>query len=260
MGSAGMIKVTVWNEYLHEVQFPEIRANYPDGIHGCIAGFLKDAGMETKTATLEEKDHGLTDEVLNSTDVLIWWGHMAHEKVEDFIVDKVHARVLDGMGLIVLHSGHGSKIFHKICGTNSVKLKWREAGEKEILWNVNPSHPISDGLPEKIIIPQEEMYGEFFHIPKPDDIVFISWFEGGEIFRSGLCFEREKGKIFYFRPGHESFANYFIPELQKVIINAVKWAAPNKSLTEITYGNTEPIVPLRAELNHKTIAGLHESK
>ena len=242
-----MIRVTVWNEYLHEVKVPEIAKLYPDGIHGCIAGFLRKAGMDVKTATLAEKDHGLTDEVLGSTDVLIWWGHMAHGDVEDRIVKKVYDRILDGMGLIVLHSGHASKIFEKICGTETGKLKWREVGEKEILWVIDPSHPIADGIEEKIIIPHEEMYGEFFHIPKPDDIVFISWFEGGEVFRSGICYHREKGKIFYFRPGHESFDVYFIPEIQKVITNAVKWAAPSNKIPEITHGHSEPVVPIAAK-------------
>jgi len=239
-----MISVTVWNEYVHEVNTPEIAKLYPDGIHGCIAGFLREAGMDVKTATLKEKDHGLTDEVLNSTDVLIWWGHMAHGDVEDRIVNKVHARVLEGMGLIVLHSGHASKIFSKICGTETGKLKWREANEKEILWVIDPAHPIADGLEEKIIIPHEEMYGEFFHIPPPDELVFISWFEGGDVFRSGICYKKEKGKIFYFRPGHETYPIYFIPEIQKVITNAVKWAVPCK-MPEITSGHIpQPIVPI----------------
>ena len=235
------IRVTVWNEFLHEVEVEEIREIYPDGIHGTIAGFLKDAGIQTHTATLREPEHGLTEKVLKNTDVLIWWGHMAHGEVEDAIVNRVHARVLEGMGLIVLHSGHASKIFSKICGTSSETLKWREAGEKEILWVVDPAHPIVDGLPEKIIIPHEEMYGEFFGIPAPDEIVFISWFEGGEVFRSGLCYHRQKGKVFYFRPGHETHATFYIPEIQQVIINTVKWAAPVR-MPELTQGNVEPTI------------------
>ena len=194
------IRVTVWNEYLHEVQFPEVAEVYPKGIHGCIADFLKDAGMEVRTATLKEPEHGLTQEVLDNTDVLIWWGHMAHHQVADEIVDRVHKRIQEGMGLIVLHSGHASKIFQKICGTNSGMLKWREDGEKEILWVVDPSHPIADGLDEKIIIPHEEMYGEHFNIPQPDELVFISWFEGGEVFRSGCCYHRGKGEDILLPP------------------------------------------------------------
>jgi trehalose utilization protein len=240
----GKIKVTVWNEYLHEVEVPEIGEIYPEGIHNCIGNFLKEAGMDVKTATLRMPEHGLTEEVLNDTDVLIWWGHMAHNQVEDEIVDRVYKRVMDGMGLIVLHSGHASKIFSKVCGTDTGLLRWREDGDKEILWVVDPSHPIVDGLDEKIIIPSEETYGEHFCIPKPDDLVFISWFEGGEVFRSGCCYYRGKGKVFYFRPGHETFPIYYQPEIQKVITNAVKWAAPIK-FPELTYGNTKPVVEIK---------------
>jgi trehalose utilization protein len=240
----GKIKVTVWNEYLHEVEVPEIGEIYPEGIHNCIGNFLKEAGMNVKTATLRMPEHGLTEEVLNDTDVLIWWGHMAHNQVEDEIVDRVYKRVMDGMGLIVLHSGHASKIFSKVCGTDTGLLRWREDGDKEILWVVDPSHPIVDGLDEKIIIPSEETYGEHFCIPKPDDLVFISWFEGGEVFRSGCCYYRGKGKVFYFRPGHETFPIYHQPEIQKVITNAVKWAAPIK-FPELTYGNTKPVVEIK---------------
>jgi trehalose utilization protein len=236
------IKVTVWNEYLHEVEMEAIGRLYPGGIHCCIAGFLKKAGMSTRTATLREPEHGLTDEVLGDTDVLIWWGHMAHQEVDDKIVEKVYTRVLDGMGLIVLHSGHASKIFNKVCGTRTGVLKWREVGEQEILWVVDPAHPIVDGLPEKIIIPQEEMYGEYFSIPEPDQMIFISWFEGGEVFRSGFCYHREKGKVFYFRPGHESFSTFYMPEIQQVIINAVKWAAPIRFPELIRGQITEPII------------------
>ena len=219
-------KVTVWNEYLHELEMPEVAAIYPTGIHGCIADFLKEAGMDVKTATLREPEHGLTEEVLKDTDVLIWWGHMAHHEVADEIVERVHKRVQDGMGLIVLHSGHASKIFHKICGTTSLDLKWRENNEMEIMWVVNPTHPIVDGLEEKIIIPHEETYGEHFNIPAPDDLVFISWFEGGEVFRSGCCYHRGLGKIFYFRPGHEEYPTFYRDDIAQVIHNAVEWAAP----------------------------------
>lgn len=220
------IHVTVWNEYRHEQKNENIRAIYPNGIHGAIADFLsKEDIFEVRTATLDEPEHGLTDEVLNSTDVLIWWGHIAHGEVRDDIVEKVYQRVLNGMGLIVLHSGHFSKIFKKLMGT-SCDLKWREIGEKERIWVVEAGHPIAEGLGEYIEIPHEEMYGERFDIPAPDTLVFISWFEGGEVFRSGCCYYRGSGKIFYFRPGHETFPIYHQPEIQQVIKNAVRWAAP----------------------------------
>jgi trehalose utilization protein len=174
---------------------------------------------------LDEPEHGLSDAVLAATDVLIWWGHMAHHEVQDAIVDKVQARVLNGMGLIVLHSGHFSKIFRRLMGT-ACSLTWREIGERERVWVVLPGHPIVEGLGPYFEIPHTEMYGEYFDIPQPDELVFISWYQGGEVFRSGCCFYRGRGKIFYFAPGHETLPIYHQPEVQKVITNAVRWAAP----------------------------------
>lgn len=252
-------KVTVWNEYIHENRFSAIREIYPEGIHGCIAGFLTAAGMDTKIATLDMDEHGLTDEVLDNTDVLVWWGHMAHDQVADEVVEKVYQRVQAGMGLIVLHSGHGSKIFGKICGCETGRLKWREDGKTEILWVVDPTHPIAQGLEEKIVIPQEEMYGEYFWIPQPDSLVFLSWFAGGEVFRSGLCYSRGKGKIFYFRPGHEAFPVYYQPEIQKVIINAVNWATPAE-IAQLTYGNTTPVIDTGLKTEFTGIQELHAEK
>lgn len=216
------MNITVWNEYRHEVESEEIKAVYPNGIHNVIAEFLGEE-HDVKTATLDEAEHGLTDEVLAETDVLLWWGHKAHDEVKDEIVEKVKARVLDGMGLIVLHSGHFSKIFKSLMGT-TCDLKWREADDRERLWVVDPTHPITDGLGQYIELEKEEMYGEHFDIPAPDETVFISWFEGGEVFRSGATFKRGNGKIFYFRPGHESYPTYYNEEIQQVIKNAVKWA------------------------------------
>ena len=240
------IRVTVWNENFHEQTDADVARNYPQGIHGCIAGFLGRADMETQTATLDMPEHGLTDEVLDNTDVLVWWGHMKHGDVSDEVVDKVHRRVLNGMGFIALHSSHASKIFKKLVGTSG-SLRWREAGEKEILWVVDPSHPIVDGIGNRIVVPHEEMYGEQFGIPSPDELVFISWFQGGEVFRSGCCWHRGKGKVFYFRVGHEAFANYEIPDVQRVITNAVKWAAPIQFPPSELGQIKEPIVPFVVE-------------
>jgi trehalose utilization protein len=202
-------------------------------MHNVIAEHLRGEGFEVGTATLDEPEHGLTEEVLAQTDVLIWWGHMAHREVEDEIVDRVHKRVLDGMGLIALHSAHLSKIFMKLMGT-SCMLKWREIGEKERIWVVEPGHPIVEGLPEYFEVPNAEMYGEFFDIPAPDTLVFVSWFQGGEVFRSGCCYHRGKGKVFYFRPGHETYPIFRQPEVLKVITNGVRWAAPG-AVPQITY-------------------------
>lgn len=235
------IKVTVWNEFRHEKRNDQVKAIYPEGIHMAIAGYLKNnEDYEVRTAVLDDPEHGLTDAVLDQTDVLIWWGHMAHDEVSDEVVEKVRQKVLNGMGLIVLHSGHASKVFRKLMGTNTELLKWREDGKKERIWVIEPSHPIARGLGEYIEIPNEEMYGERFEIPAPDELVFISWFEGGEVFRSGCCYRRGQGKIFYFRPGHETFPIYHNPEVLKVISNAVDWAAPVQGPTPV-YGNTAPL-------------------
>jgi trehalose utilization protein len=228
-------RVTVWNEYRHEKVHAEVARVYPHGIHEAIASHLRATGLEVRTATLDEPEHGLTAEALAHTDVLIWWGHMAHGDVRDEIVERVHRRVLDGMGLIVLHSGHLSKIFKKLMGT-SCELKWREAGEKERIWVVEPGHPIAEGLGEYFEIPHTEMYGERFDVPVPDALVFISWFQGGEVFRSGCCYQRGKGKVFYFRPGHETFPIYYQPEVLRVVTNAVHWAAPVAG-PEIKFGH-----------------------
>jgi len=223
---ADKIRVTVWNEYRHEKTDANVSALYPKGIHGQIASFLgENPDIEARTATLDEPEHGLTPQVLANTDVLIWWGHMAHHEVRDEIVDRIQQRILEGMGLVVLHSGHLSKIFRRMMGTNC-SLKWREMGERERLWVVLPGHPIVEGLPEYFEIPHTEMYGEFFDIPQPDELVFISWFQGGEVFRSGCAYHRGKGKVFYFRPGHETLPIFFHKMVQKVITNAVRWAAP----------------------------------
>ncbi|MFM7172879.1 MAG: ThuA domain-containing protein [Caldilinea sp.] len=237
------LRVTVWNEYRHEKQKPEIAAIYPQGIHGAIAGYLRGHGCIVQTATLDEPQHGLTNHLLDSTDVLVWWGHMAHDEVQDEIVERVHERVLQGMGLIVLHSGHFSKIFKRLMGT-TCNLKWREAGERERLWVVAPGHPIAEGLDEYFEIEHEEMYGEFFDIPEPETLVFVSWFQGGELFRSGCCYRRGQGRIFYFRPGHETYPTYHQPEVLRVIGNAVRWAQPVKRSGPTFGQRPTPIEPL----------------
>jgi trehalose utilization protein len=229
------IHVLVWNEFRHEKQNEKIKAIYPDGMHAVIGKFLGEAGYTVGLASLDEPEHGLSEAVLNETDVLIWWGHLAHEEVSDAVVERVQKRVLAGMGLIVLHSGHYSKIFKRLMGT-SCSLKWREADEKERVWVVNPAHPIANGLGEFFEIPQHEMYGEFFDIPQPDALVFVSWFQGGEIFRSGCCYHRGMGKIFYFSPGHETYPIYYQKEIQQVIRNGVEWAAPRQPV-QVAFGN-----------------------
>lgn len=232
------MNVTIWNEYRHELQHPEVAEIYPNGIHTVIGEPLQST-YRVQYATLDMPEHGLSEQVLQETDVLIWWGHMAHHEVEDRIVERVYQRVLEGMGLIVLHSGHFSKIFKRLMGT-SCDLKWREANDKERLWVVSPSHPIAEGIGEYIELPEEEMYGEHFDIPEPDELVFISWFTGGEVFRSGCTYKRGMGKVFYFRPGHETYPTYYHVHIQRVIRNAIEWAKPPARSCPV-YGNAKPL-------------------
>ncbi len=218
------IKTVVWGENVHEHTNEVVARMYPNGMHNAIADALnEDARIAATTATLQESEHGLSEARLADTDVLIWWGHCAHGDVQDEIVDRIQRRVLEGMGLIVLHSGHFSKIFKRMLGT-TCSLKWREAGERERLWVVNPGHPIALGLGEYIELEHEEMYGEPFSVPNPDEVVFISAFEGGEVFRSGLTYKRGNGNIFYFRPGHETYPTYYNEDVRQVLRNATVWA------------------------------------
>ncbi len=227
-----MIRVTVWNEYRHERDDPGVRARYPEGMHAVLAGALREpGGFDVTTATLDEPEHGLPDEVLDATDVLTWWGHAAHDEVADEVADRVRRRVLNGMGLIVLHSGHLSKVFRALMGTGCM-LKYRK-GDRERLWVVDHGHPIAAGLPERIELGVEEMYGEPFQIPPPDQVVFVSWFSGGEVFRSGCTFRRGRGRVFYFRPGDEEYPTYHDPLIQRVVVNAARWAAPTRGPEEV---------------------------
>lgn len=226
MSKTSAIRVTVWGENLHEQSDELVRRLYPDGMHGAIAAGLNEhLGSEAtvRVATLQQPQHGLTEAVLEETDVLTWWGHLGHEDVADEVVDRVKLRVLAGMGLVVLHSGHWSKIFKSLMGT-SCNLRWRSIGERELVWNVNPAHPIACGLPAVFAIDAQEMYGEYFDIPQPDELVYISSFTGGEVFRSGCCFYRGAGRVFYFSPGDQEYPVYHHPLVRKVIANGVRWA------------------------------------
>ena len=231
------MNIVVWNEYRHEQEEGAPADLYPDGIHSAIAGSLRSTLGENariQTATLDEPEHGLSDAVLANTDALVWWGHIAHDEVSDEIARRVQQRVLEGMGLIVLHSAHYSKPFRLLMGT-SCGLRWREEDDRELIWTVDPSHEIAAGIPAVIPLESHEMYGEFFDIPAPDELVFISSFTGGEVFRSGCCFRRGKGKIFYFSPGHETYPIYHNPTIQRVIANAVGWARADEP-SSVTLG------------------------
>ncbi len=221
------IRVTVWNEFYHEKVEEKIAAIYPKGLHEAIAeGYAAHEDIAVTTRTLDMPECGLDEATLAETDVLVWWGHCRHADVPDAIAERVWRRVLDGMGLIVLHSGHLSKPFVRLLGT-VCRSKWRENDETERVWVIEPAHPIARGLPECIVLPEEETYGERFEIPTPDELVFISWFSGGEVFRSGCCWKRGLGKIFYFRPGHEAYPIYYNEDVRRVLYNAAVWAQPS---------------------------------
>lgn len=231
MTSTGPIRVVVWGENRHEQVNPVVRAIYPDGMHTTIAegvAALLGDDVTVSTRVLDDPEHGMTEETLAETDVLLWWGHTAHEEVADEVVDRIQRHVLEGMGIIVLHSGHHSKIFRRLMGT-TCSLRWRNAEDSELVWTVSPRHPIAEGVSQPIVIPGQEMYGEFFDVPEPDELVFISAFTGGEVFRSGITYRRGYGRVFYFSPGDEVFPVYHHPDVQRVIANGVRWARSERA-------------------------------
>lgn len=253
------IRVTVWNEFRHEKENETVRAIYPDGLHEAIAAVLRrEADFEVGTATLDQEEHGLTPEILAATDVLFWWGHKAHAEVADAVVDRVVQRVWEGMGLIVLHSGHFSKVFKRLMGS-PCSLRWREAGERERIWVIDPTHPIAKGLGPAVTIENSEMYGEPFLVPEPLETVFVSWFQGGEVFRSGLTYRRGAGRIFYFGSGHETYPVYKNPDVETVLRNAARWAAsPAPAWTSVADAPNRPITEALEPIDARG-GSLHES-
>ena len=248
-----MIRTVVWNENVHEQQSQVVRDTYPEGIHGCIAQALNSSEqISASTATLQHESHGLTAERLAETDVLLWWGHAAHGDVSDDVCDMVCDAVLSGMGIIFLHSAHFAKPFKKLLGT-SCNLTWREAGERERLWTTAPKHPILAGVPTHFELENEEMYGEPFGVPEPLETVLISWFEGGEAFRSGLTYKRGAGNVFYFRPGHETYPTFHNDVVQRILTNAVIWAHnPQPRVPDV---HAAPNVPIEQALEPLTQRG-----
>jgi trehalose utilization protein len=225
-----VVRVLVWGENRHEQIEQHVRDRYPNGMHTTIAeGIIENLGDRARvgTTTLDAPEHGLTEEVLNDLDVLVWWGHAAHGEVADDVVERVHQHVLSGLGLVVLHSGHWSKIFTKLMGTTCT-LRWRSEHDRELIWTVDPTHPIAVGVPHPLIIDEDEMYGEFFDVPAPDELIFISTFSGGEAFRSGCTWRRGHGKIFYFRPGDQDYPTYHHKDVRRVIANGVAWARADR--------------------------------
>ena len=234
------MKVTIWNEYHHERHNEKVAEIYPNGIHKAIADFLECDEVTVRTATLDDPECGLTQEVLDDTDVLIWWGHVRHWDVPDEVVTRVKESVLKGMGLICLHSAHHSKIFKSLMGT-TCNLSWREDGDLERVWVINPAHPIAQGIDRYFELNGVETYAEPFGIPEPDEVVFMGWYEGGEVFRTGCTFHRGNGRIFYFQPGHETFPIFYNENVQTIIKNAVRWAAPVRRDAELACPNVKRV-------------------
>lgn len=229
-----MIRVAIYNEYMHERMDETARKAYPYGIQTVLSAFIdKEDDMTVSSVITFETIDLLTDELLDNTDVMLWWGHIRHDQIPDEIAERVKQAVLRGMGIIFLHSSHMAKPFRLLTGA-SCCLGWRDEGDMERVWVVNPAHPIAAGLGPYFDLPHEETYCEPFGIPEPDELVFIGWYEGGEVFRSGCVYKRGNGRIFYFQPGHEAFPTFYDANVQKVLLNAVRWAVP-------TYRVTEPI-------------------
>lgn len=238
------IRTVVWGENVHEQHNQIVADTYPKGMHECIAEALnEDPDINATTATLQDPEHGLTEERLRETDVLLWWGHAAHGDVSDEVVDRVCDAVWSGMGMLFLHSAHFAKPFKRLMG-GPCNLTWREAGERERLWVTSRNHPITKGLPDSFELEMEEMYGEPFGVPEPLETVFISWFQGGEVFRSGLTYKRGAGSIFYFRPGHETYPTYYNDHVRQVLKNGVKWAF--NPMARLADPNAAPNVPVDA--------------
>ena len=219
--------VHVWAE---DRPLPEaeetMRKICPSGVEGQMAAFLgRQPDMTVTTSTLQDPEQGFDRKILDRTDVLVYWSHKHWQEVEDVHVDYLQKRVLEGMGLVVLHSAHASKLFSRLMGTRTQSLRWRENDEWQRYWIVNPGHPIAEGLEgEYFEVPMDETYGEYFEIPQPEAQVFITQSQGGEIFRSGSCWTRGLGRIFYFQGGHETYPVYMQSQVQLILTNAVRWA------------------------------------
>ena len=226
------MNVVIYNEFNDTHQTGKTLKAYPTGIHGVLKDLFEKAGHNVKVYTLKNINE-ITEDVLKQTDVMVWWGHTNHQDVSDAVADKVAESVLKGMGFIALHSAHLAKPFKRLMGT-ACNLKWREIDEKERVWVVLPNHPIAKGINEYFEIPHEEMYGEPFGIPTPDELVFIGWFQGGNVFRSGCCYYRGNGKVFYFQPGHETNPTFCIKEVQQVLLNALNWAKPTNKIDDLS--------------------------
>lgn len=226
------MKITIFTEHNASMDSPEGKLAYPEGMNECLRLLIAGDGHEVTMIVHGPDDDGseLTEEMLKNTDVLVWWGHWYHGSVNPAVVDMVVDYVNRGMGMLALHSAHESRPMQRLMGTTGA-LSWREMGENERVWVIDKTHPVAQGLGDYIDIEHEEMYGEPFAIPAPDELVFISWFRGGEVMRSGCTFKRGFGKLFYFRPGHETLPTYHNEQIRRVILNALEYLKPARPVT-----------------------------
>jgi trehalose utilization protein len=250
------IRVTIFCEH-NQDRYEPVKSVYPDGMHAAIAGaYDEESGFRVTIATQDMPEHGLSKEVLNETDVLIWWSHIDNNLLSDAVANEVCKRVVrDGMGFVALHSACYSKPWQRLLGIEYEAGEWGRfrtmpKGEKERLWVVTPGHAICEGIGDCIEIPQDEMYGEPMLMPDPDKLLFIAWWEGGDVCRSGTLFERGRGKIFGFTPGHETFPIYYQPEIRQVLRNAARFLARPSGL-RISAGEGHLSGEPREDLSHR---------
>lgn len=241
------IKVTVWSEGLPEREVHAVKS-YPNDINNAIAAFLRnDPDLEITVRDISMDECGLSQEIIDNTDVLVYWSHLYNNKVPDEVANRIVSAVLQrGMGFMPLHSGLFCKAGSMLLGKCGAGGKYRECGERARVWVINRAHPITAGLEDDWFdIEYDEMYGEPFGVPTPDELIFITWFQGGEVLRSGMTWNRGAGKVFYFQPGHEEWPIYTENKyVQKVITNAVKWLKPAGGPPPVGRGEVDALEPL----------------
>lgn len=219
--------VVVWSERTAPKEM------YPNDVNAAIAEGLKGlAGWEVVTANIDEPGQGLGDELLKRTDVLIWWGHKRHQEVKDELVERIVRRVkAEGMGFIALHSSHFARPYRKLMGTACSWGEYKADGTSAKVIVKAPQHPIAQGVKD-FELPKIERYGEPFAVPEPETVVLDGIYKkpdgNTEPGRMGLCWTIGKGRVFYLTPGHETYNDFFRPDIRQILRNAVEWAAPSK--------------------------------
>ncbi|MEZ5042821.1 MAG: alpha/beta hydrolase fold domain-containing protein [Saprospiraceae bacterium] len=274
------IKVVVWDERQKKQQ-----KAYPDFMGNHIADYLKKNDLlRVYSVGLDDPEQGLSDEVLENCEVMIWWGHVRHPEISVATSKKLIERVKAGtLEMIFLHSAHWANpfveamnevtrqrveakyatleaqvtiefvtppdslrfrvpklgemvkpaIYERKFPDGQLKVKvdmptcifpfYRADGKPSTVITLQPKHPIAKGIPSQFTIPATEMYDEPFHVPDPDEVIFEERWETGEWFRSGSLWNVGKGKVFYFRPGHETYKVYYEVMPLKIIENTVLW-------------------------------------